>query len=148
MSNQETIGARIRAVRVSQRLKSRQLAERAGLHPSTLSQIENGRRIPDTTSLESLARVLGKTTSELMDGASLKIGGPPERGKSATADSDIIETTPAQLSETVQAAIRIAVADLLATLAAAIGDWHATHVTGEMHTPQSGTAHVPRAHRR
>ena len=50
-----SLGQRIKALRADRRLQQRQLAEKAGLTPSMLSQIESGRLTPSLHTLGKLA---------------------------------------------------------------------------------------------
>lgn len=56
---QSALGARIREVRGERNLSLRELARRAGLSPSYLSEIESGQRLPSETMLDALADELG-----------------------------------------------------------------------------------------
>jgi len=64
---QSTLGARIREIREKRNLALRELARRAGVSPSYLSEIESGRRSPSETVLEALAGELGVNPKELRD---------------------------------------------------------------------------------
>jgi transcriptional regulator with XRE-family HTH domain len=62
------LGTRIRALRLERALQQRQLAEKAGLTPSMVSQIESGRLTPSLHTLGKLAGALGVTIATLFDG--------------------------------------------------------------------------------
>ena len=62
------LGDRIRALRVERALRQRQLAEKADLTPSMVSQIESGRLSPSLHTLGKLAGALGVTIGALFDG--------------------------------------------------------------------------------
>jgi transcriptional regulator with XRE-family HTH domain len=62
-----TLGARIRALRAERALQQRQLAEKAGLTPSTLSQIESGRLTPSLPTLGKIAAALGVSIAALFE---------------------------------------------------------------------------------
>jgi transcriptional regulator with XRE-family HTH domain len=62
-----TLGERIRALRAERALQQRQLAEKAGLTPSMLSQIESGRLTPSLHTLGKLAGGLGVPMATLFD---------------------------------------------------------------------------------
>jgi transcriptional regulator with XRE-family HTH domain len=62
------LGARIKALRLERELQQRQLAEKAGLTPSMVSQIESGRLTPSLHTLGKLAGALGVTIAGLFDG--------------------------------------------------------------------------------
>ncbi|HYE90989.1 MAG: helix-turn-helix transcriptional regulator [Candidatus Rokubacteria bacterium] len=62
------LGDRIKALRAERELQQRQLAEKAGLTPSMVSQIESGRLTPSLHTLGKLAGALGVTIAALFDG--------------------------------------------------------------------------------
>src|SRR5215470_4674823 len=62
------LGTRIKALRMERELQQRQLAEKAGLTPSMVSQIESGRLTPSLHTLGKIAGALGVTISALFDG--------------------------------------------------------------------------------
>ncbi len=63
------LGQRIRAFRAERALQQRQLAEKAGLSPSMLSQIESGRLTPSLPTLGKLAGALGVSIGSLFEPA-------------------------------------------------------------------------------
>ena len=67
----KTIGTRIRKLRESRHLASKELAERAGISPQSLSRIENGRHDVVFT---TLGRILGAMGYSLRDLANLEVG--------------------------------------------------------------------------
>jgi len=62
------LGARIKALRLERELQQRQLAEKADLAPSMVSQIESGRLTPSLNTLRKIAEALGVTIATLFDG--------------------------------------------------------------------------------
>jgi transcriptional regulator with XRE-family HTH domain len=62
------LGERIRALRAERALQQRQLAEKAGLAPSMVSQIESGRLSPSLNTVGKLAAALGVPIASLFDG--------------------------------------------------------------------------------
>ena len=62
------LGDRIKALRVECRLQQRQLAEKAGLAPSMVSQIESGRLTPSLNTVGKIAAALGVPIAVLFDG--------------------------------------------------------------------------------
>src|SRR2546422_3484867 len=62
------LGDRIRALRNERELQQRQLAEKAELTPSMVSQIESGRLTPSLNTLRKLADALGVTIAAFFDG--------------------------------------------------------------------------------
>jgi transcriptional regulator with XRE-family HTH domain len=62
------LGTRIKALRMERELQQRQLAEKAELTPSMVSQIESGRLTPSLHTLGKLAGALGVTIAALFDG--------------------------------------------------------------------------------
>lgn len=68
MEVQRSLGERVRALRKSQGLTQEVLAERAELHVTYISGVENGSRNPSLTALASLAKGFDISLAELMDG--------------------------------------------------------------------------------
>jgi transcriptional regulator with XRE-family HTH domain len=62
-----TLGGRIKALRAERQLQQRQLAEKAGLTPSMLSQIESGRLTPSLNTVGKLAGALGVPIASLFE---------------------------------------------------------------------------------
>ncbi len=62
-----SLGQRIKALRAERRLQQRQLAEKAGLTPSMLSQIESGRLTPSLHTPGKLAAAFGVSIGSLFD---------------------------------------------------------------------------------
>ena len=62
------LGERIKALRAERELQQRQLAEKAGLTPSMVSQIESGRLTPSLNTLGKIAAALGVPIASLFDG--------------------------------------------------------------------------------
>ena len=63
-----SLGGRIKALRLERDLQQRQLAEKAGLTPSMVSQIESGRLTPSLNTLGKIAGALGVSIATLFDG--------------------------------------------------------------------------------
>jgi transcriptional regulator with XRE-family HTH domain len=63
-----SLGERIKALRLERDLQQRQLAEKADLTPSMVSQIESGRLTPSLHTLGRLAAALGVPIATLFDG--------------------------------------------------------------------------------
>ncbi len=63
------LGQRIKSLRAERQLQQRQLAEKAGLTPSLLSQIESGRLTPSLPTLGKLAGALGMPIASLFESA-------------------------------------------------------------------------------
>jgi transcriptional regulator with XRE-family HTH domain len=63
-----TLGQRIKALRTERDLQQRQLAEKADLTPSMVSQIESGRLTPSLHTLGRVAAALGVPIAALFDG--------------------------------------------------------------------------------
>jgi transcriptional regulator with XRE-family HTH domain len=61
------LGARIKALRLERELQQRQLAEKAELTPSMVSQIESGRLTPSLHTLGRIAAALGVPIGALFD---------------------------------------------------------------------------------
>jgi transcriptional regulator with XRE-family HTH domain len=62
-----SLGARIKGLRAERRLQQRQLAEKAGMTPSMVSQIEAGRLTPSLPTLGKLAAALGVPIASLFE---------------------------------------------------------------------------------
>jgi tetratricopeptide (TPR) repeat protein len=77
VTGSESIGERVRALRVQRGLSQEQLAG-PGLSPSYVSLIESGRRTPAEPALVALAAALGTTVDYLRHGAS---SGPPRQAE-------------------------------------------------------------------
>ena len=63
-----SLGARIKSLRLERGLQQRQLAEKANLAPSMVSQIESGRLTPSLNTLRKIAEALGVAIATLFDG--------------------------------------------------------------------------------
>jgi transcriptional regulator with XRE-family HTH domain len=63
-----SLGARIKALRLERELQQRQLAEKADMTPSMVSQIESGRLTPSLHTLGRIAGALGVPIAGLFDG--------------------------------------------------------------------------------
>ncbi|PYM82950.1 MAG: XRE family transcriptional regulator, partial [Candidatus Rokuibacteriota bacterium] len=61
------LGQRIKQLRTERALQQRQLAEKAALTPSMVSQIESGRLTPSLHTLGKLAGALGVPIGQLFD---------------------------------------------------------------------------------
>lgn len=61
------IGEIIRQERIRKNLKQYELAEKAGISNTYLSDMENGRTTPSIKTLKKLAKVLGIECSKLLD---------------------------------------------------------------------------------
>lgn len=62
------LGRNVRREREAKQLTQEKLAERAGLDPTYISDIERGLRNPGIKNVAKLAKALGVTTSELCKG--------------------------------------------------------------------------------
>jgi transcriptional regulator with XRE-family HTH domain len=138
----ETIGARIRRLRMAHQLSQKQLALDIGLNPSSLNQIEKGKRIPGSHTVSGLAARLGVSRDLLMDGEASAAPAPrPER--------EHAERDP--LSAAVQAAIREELAGIVAAFVSALGTWYEAHAPreiGSAPTDAPASPGLPRARRR
>jgi len=65
----EVLGRRLRALRTERWETLAQTAERAGISPQYLSEIERGRKEPSSEMIAALAGALGITVADLMTGA-------------------------------------------------------------------------------
>jgi len=64
-----SLGQRIKTLRAERHLQQRQLAEKAGLTPSMLSQIESGRLTPSLHTLGKVAAAFGVPIASLFEAA-------------------------------------------------------------------------------
>jgi DNA-binding XRE family transcriptional regulator len=65
----EVLGSRLRALRAERDETLAQAAERAGISPQYLSEIERGRKEPSSEMIAALAGALDITVADLMAGA-------------------------------------------------------------------------------
>ena len=65
----EVLGSRLRALRTDRDETLAQTAERAGISPQYLSEVERGRKEPSSEMIAALAGALGVTVADLMAGA-------------------------------------------------------------------------------
>lgn len=80
--DQQKIGGFIAALRKEKGLTQRQLADRLYVTNKAVSKWELGRSLPDSATLEPLARALGVTVDELLAGEKRPEGAPvPEKPK-------------------------------------------------------------------
>ena len=61
------LGKRIRAERIDKKMTQEELAERAGLHPTYIGQVERGEKSLTITSLEKIVEGLGISFSDLFE---------------------------------------------------------------------------------
>ncbi len=66
-SDMDLLGARLKEIRLRSGLSLRELARRAEVSPSLVSQIENGKSRPSVSTLYNLSRVLSVSVDELFD---------------------------------------------------------------------------------
>lgn len=65
----EVLGSRLRALRTERDETLAQTAERAGISPQYLSEVERGRKEPSSEMIAALAGALDSTVADLMAGA-------------------------------------------------------------------------------
>lgn len=131
------IAQRIRDLRTTRtKFAQGELAKRAGIDPATMNQIEQAKRLPDLATVLSLAEQLGVQPSAILDD-----------GAEATArDATTPGVQPVSVSA-LQAATTASLASLVATLVAALGDWHAANISREDGSALPRTAGVSRTDR-
>ena len=61
------LGKRIRTERIDKKMTQEELAERAGLHPTYIGQVERGEKSLTITSLEKIVERLGISFSDLFE---------------------------------------------------------------------------------
>lgn len=64
----KAFGQRVREVRTGKGMTQEQLAEAAGLHPTFVSNIERGYRVPSLPTVLRLSSGLDRPVGELLDG--------------------------------------------------------------------------------
>lgn len=62
----KTVGSKIRAVRKSKGLSQERLAELSGLHPTHVSDVENGKSNASISSYHMIAKALGVPMSDIL----------------------------------------------------------------------------------
>ena len=68
MADRNTIGQRVRRMRLGRRLSQEALAELAGVRASTIARIEGGHRTPRPATIRQLAKALNVSQWSLMLG--------------------------------------------------------------------------------
>lgn len=62
----ETLGCRIRELRIKQNLGLRELASKAEVSPSYLSEIESGESEPTVSKMQRIAKALGVSMTRIL----------------------------------------------------------------------------------
>ena len=68
------LAARLRELRLEREITQERLAFLAGLHPTYISMLENGRKSPTVDALERIAQALGVRVSSIFAGAEQSCG--------------------------------------------------------------------------
>ena len=63
-----TLGANLKAARKNLDLTQEQVAERSGVHATEVSRIEAGKRDPQVSTVEKLAKAVELSPGQLLDG--------------------------------------------------------------------------------
>ena len=63
-----TLGTNLREARQRSGLTQERVAERSGVHATEVSRIETGKRDPQVSTLERLAKAVGVRPGQLLDG--------------------------------------------------------------------------------
>lgn len=63
----KTVGKRLRSYRTAQGISQEKLAERAGLHPTYIGQVERGEKNLTIESLEKITGALGVSISDVFE---------------------------------------------------------------------------------
>lgn len=66
MDTKATISDKVKELRKSRGLLQQQLADRAGVSMQTISNLENGRHVPDTSTLLKIAEALDVSLGDLI----------------------------------------------------------------------------------
>jgi transcriptional regulator with XRE-family HTH domain len=80
----EVLGSRLRALRARRGETLAETAERAGLSPQYLSEVERGRKEPSSEMIAALAGALDTTLADLTTGVTEDLRRPPS-GRPASA---------------------------------------------------------------
>ncbi|HEY9247599.1 MAG TPA: helix-turn-helix transcriptional regulator [Rariglobus sp.] len=67
MELNQAFGQVLRSIRLEKSLTHEALAERAGLHPTFISLLERGGRMPSLNTVFLIAKALGMKSSELIE---------------------------------------------------------------------------------
>jgi transcriptional regulator with XRE-family HTH domain len=94
------IGDRLRVERTSQGISQRALAERLGLSPSLISQIETGRSKPSVSTLYAIVTELGISLDRLFGDDEVSTdGGPVEEGVIEEGASEVVRPSQRHVIE-------------------------------------------------
>ena len=66
MDTKATMADKVRELRKYRNLLQQQLADRAGVSMQTISNLENGRHVPDTSTLLKIAKALDVSLTDLL----------------------------------------------------------------------------------
>ena len=72
MDNKKALGLRIKELRKAKKLSQEQLAEKIGLEPPSVCNIENGKNYPTIQNLEKIVKVLNVSLSDIFQFEHLK----------------------------------------------------------------------------
>lgn len=139
-AHRHAIATRLKILRAMKGYNQKELAQRAGIDPASMNQIEQGHRAPDLATLYALAAQL-----EVPPAALLEVPATPERHAQPSAVS---AASGLDLSGVLRAELHRTVTDLVGALVSALGHWHeshaAAHAPGEILATRNGT---PRSRR-
>jgi transcriptional regulator with XRE-family HTH domain len=105
----ESLGARLRDVRIRSGVGLRELARKAEVSPSYISQIENGKTQPSITSLYAFARILNAPISDLFVDEPAEPPAPTAAAESAASGDATGELDPSHVWNPTEFANRISV---------------------------------------
>lgn len=107
------LGERVRAVRTQRGMSLRKLAEGAGVSPSLISQIENGKTQPSVQTLYAIVHCLDTTVDQLTYGPAQPtglvadgVGDPPGAGASAAKGLPRTTAAPSTAASTMESVVR------------------------------------------
>lgn len=134
----ETLGARIKRLRMALGLQQVELAEKAGIHAATLNQIEKNKRAPSANSITNLAAVLNVSRDALVDGEK-----PPAKAPTPTANEPnpryVNATEDPHFSEAVQAATAEIFSDIAHAILDALTSRREARAGGQATRARTGT---------
>lgn len=135
----ETIGTRIRRLRMAKGISQADLAKSAGLHPSSLNQIEKGKRAPGRATIDSLARQLETTRNVIIDGERQETAAAPRQSDQYVERAEL----SAAIQETTEEILR----DLAYAIIETLTTRAETRIRGQIARTGTGTAGRPTRNR-
>lgn len=111
----ETLGERVARLRRDRKIPQYRLANDIGLHPSSLNQIEKGKRKPQAETISALARVLDVSHDYIMHGKEHGAGTADHAPQDRPQTIDV-----SAIDQAVRSSIREMLADIINAVSVAI----------------------------